>query len=316
MKYSVTNDGQKIASSFNSLQEFLVELQQQYPEAQLHQGLTVEQIRENELFGNRQYLLNNDNVFALCEKYTKTLEGYLYNSYVPDVKVLSEWKLNSYEVKVPQQVEYDGENHTSSLVREFNLDTMVQYPCINIIGQRGCGKTTLISTILDKQDEEFLKYSLIITPNNKYYTQKYPNTKVLSNLNIDIVVDYINMLNPGAIVFDDCLQINNGWYDAIVNNLLTNGKCYNKMIITTMQYPMGFSHIKNPFDYVFIFSGHSEASKNVLYQYYATIFPDFYSFKETLNALVDPHRYSSMVIDKSERNSGGYDKIYKCRARL
>lgn len=324
-----------------SIAEFRNQLEQRYPKAKLHQNLALSDLKANEIFKDDLYLINNDLLFFYVEKLTLLKKGYLYNSTKSTMNIVCQWELIPCNVIEDETVQccYDldslqsdvndldsfetviidsEEPEPARMLKRFNLNEMQPYSKINIVGMRGSGKTKIVTNILDRYDQEFIANTLIISYTDKmtdFYKDRYPTAKVIHQYDVDEIEKYLCKKDeygawiPGAIILDDCLA-SKGTYgtDAVFKELMYNGDHYRKLVIVTMQFPLGLSpELRSQFSHVFLLSEDFYSSQKRLYDHYGGIFPEFNDFREVLMDVTKD--YGCLVIAKF-----GLDKVFRFKA--
>ncbi|ARF11162.1 packaging ATPase [Klosneuvirus KNV1] len=202
--------------------------------------------------------------------------------------------------------EYDA-IHT---YERLNASDIEDHSAILIIGKRGSGKTTIVNNILSKYDETFLANSLIISPTekiNSYYKNKYPYTHIETEYQPEYIEHYLNT-GSGAIVLDNCFKPNGYWKnDLYLMELLHHAKYYNKLLIITSSFPLGFdSDSRSAFDYVFLLSEEFFSNQKRIYDHYAGVYETFDLFRNDFINLTK--HYNSMVINQNS-NKNNNDQI-------
>jgi len=219
-----------------------------------------------------------------------------------------------------------NDNPLTLKLREFDLNEMVKYPHICLIGKREAGKTTIITNMLDKQDDYFLENTLIISPKDKikpFYKNRYPKAEVIFKYDSAKIQEYLDKRDlesqtriPGAIVFDDSLGSNGAWMkDPTFMELVYNGRHYRKMVITAMQFPLGVKpEIRCNFDYVFMLNEDFYSNQKRLYDHYAGIFPNFKTFRDVF--IETTKDYGSMLIVNRGSSTDVLDKVFHYKATI
>lgn len=216
-------------------------------------------------------------------------------------------------------------DHNKLPISEFNLGEMGPHPSICVIGKRGPGKTTLISTIINQLQTHHSIDLNIVSPIDRLdgiYKKTYPGSNIIHELNYDFIKEILSKASDKSkqihyvIVLDDCVQSkSNALSDPTMQELLMNGRHYNITCILTMQYPMGLSPvIRCNFDYIFLFREQSTINKKKLYTNYCGMFPTYECFEHIFETITDNH--TSMVI-KNCTNKGNFnDLIFWFRAHV
>jgi hypothetical protein len=332
----IKDSKKSIVGYTESVAEFRNQLEQRYPKAKLHQNLGLTDLKSNTIFKNDSYLINNDLDFFYIEKSTVTKSGYIYSSTKSAINVICQWELipcnivaDVDDLELPQYefndlASLESTDDTYQLndsyigIKELNLNELPPYCKVNIVGKRGTGKTQIVSNILDRYDSEFIANTLIISPYDKmtgYYKTRFPTAKVIYEYDVNEIQQYLNKRDetgrcvPGGIILDDCLS-SSGTYntDNSFRELMFNGKHYRKLVVITMQFPLGLKpELRSQFDYVFLLSEDFYSNQKRLYDHYGGIFPTFDDFRNVLMELTTD--YCSMVLYTSSISNHITDKV-------
>ena len=116
------------------------------------------------------------------------------------------------------------------------------------------------------------------------------------------------------IIMDDCLSQKGSWVrDQPIQELLFNGRHYHIMYILTMQFPLGITpELRVNFDYVFLMAEDTISNLKRIYDHYAGMFPNLYSFKQVFTELTKD--YGCMVIVNRGVRTNIFEKIYHYKA--
>lgn len=320
-----------------SVAEFRNKLEGQYPKAKLHQNLALTDLKNNTIFKNDTYLINNDLDFFCVEKVNVTKSGYIYNSTKSAINIVCQWELiecnipDVDQLELPQYEFNDLDSLESTdtyelnddrlAVKELMLNELPPYYNINIIGKRGSGKTQMIANMLDKHNSEFISNTLIIAPCDEmtgFYKTRYPTAKVIHDYDAIEIKKYMNLrdemgkLLSGGIILDDCLAIPGTFNsDHIFKELMFNGRHYHKVVIVAMQFPIGLRpELRSQFDYVFLMADDYYSNQKRMYEHYGGIFPTLEEFRNVLMEVTQ--NYGCLVLG----NWAGANKIAWFKALL
>ena len=214
-------------------------------------------------------------------------------------------------------------------ISEFSLDEMSAHPSIVMIAKRGSGKSWLARAILQKYKD--IPVGVIISPteiDNPFYSKFFPQSFIYHEYNSQIIKKILLRqkkiikkanereqsgkppIDPRIIIImDDCLASKGSWArDPLIHDLLFNGRHRQIMYILTMQFPLGIiPELRSNFDYIFLLADDQISNLRRIWEHYAGVFPDFYSFRQVFKQLTD--NYGSMVL--KNRGVGGslFDKI-------
>lgn len=218
-------------------------------------------------------------------------------------------------------------------IKEFMLDSMCDDPSIIMIAKRGSGKSWVTRAILSHFSK--IPVGIIIAPTDRmncFYGNFFPNSFIYYEYKSEILEKILSrqimmikkakekkeqgkFLDSRAfIVMDDCLGQKKNWVkDSLIQELLYNGRHYRIMYILTMQFPLGISpELRSNFDYIFLLAEDFISNLKRIYDHYAGIFPDFYSFRQVFAQLTD--QYGSMVIINRGTRDTFLDKVMWYRA--
>lgn len=280
-------------------------------------NINLENIKENKSFGSGKYLLQNENIIKLFEKKKIIQSGYIYNSKFSSIEIICIWeiiinkaKLINIKSEVCEPIEIvksKKQIETNQVIKKFEIiGSGLESICI--IGKRGTGKSTLITDILKNKSSDFINNSLIISAKEnceKFYKNKFPKTKILSDLDKNIIKNYLENGKQGAIVLDDCyISKKQIMKNEILKNLINNSKNYNKSLILTLQFAQ---EIGRNFDLIFLLNEETFMNQKKLYHDYGRMFSNLQSFKQTLEKYTND--YGSLVIINNSTSEKLEDKI-------
>ena len=214
--------------------------------------------------------------------------------------------------------------------KQFNLDQMVPYPSILIIGKRGSGKSYVIDNILRSFTKKYAHADIsIISPTermNPFYKHRYPNATIKydieNNFLKEIIYDSSIAIEEKSnknkiLVLDDCLYRKKAWAkDELIREIIMNGRHYRIPYILTRQFPTGdiTPDLRSNFDYVFLLRDDSTINKKKLWDNYASMFPSLHTFENFFNECTKD--YNAMVIDNRKPCVNINEKIFQFKAKL
>lgn len=207
-------------------------------------------------------------------------------------------------------------------IQKFNINSLSKNSICNIIGKKNSGKTTLVKSILNYHND--IKNGIVISPTEKTSIPK-EYTNFCSNLNTyyaieQNIIDELlikqeqlkeNIIdNNSYIVLDECLTSKEQIYNcASTRELLFNSKQYNLMVLLTMQFPLCIiPELCNNFDYIFLAAEDIISNKQILYNNYCNIFPNYETFNIIFTELTRDNGF--MVIKNNCNNLPLTEKIF------
>lgn len=271
MKFAIiqTIDCRRYMSGYTkSFSQFANKLKEKYPLAKFCENLSLAELKNNNLFENGYYIINNEFNFYYIEK--SQIDDIL-NINILDI-------IHQYEL-----VECVSDKLMNDL-NIFNINDIPTYCIVNIIGNKKSKKTCIVASILDRYNVEFIQNTLIISSNNEsnnFYKNKYPLAKIMYDYNANEIEKCLKISNPnhdnnGAIILDDCVFV-----DKYIAELMFNCRKYKKAIIITMKYPVDIKpEFRNNFDCVFMANDNCEINQRRLYYHYFTMFDNFDNFQK------------------------------------
>ncbi len=280
---------------------------------------TIETILNGRTFGYNKYVIHNENVITYFEKVKGVNPGYLYNSDKPELKILYTWRLVKNEtfndthdnyvenINKKNDTTINSEELDVNTVKTLNVNEIKYNDKISIIGMRNSGKSWIIRNILQNFNEQFIKNSLIISPTEQFtpfYISNF-NSQMEYTFNAEIINNFIENKNHGAIILDDCL---NSQFFEQNTDLLTKLLNSDKLVIITYQFPFLNLSTFN-FDYYFLLKYSFYSNQNKLYKLINTKSLSLQSFKECFAKLTD--NYGCMVSCNNEIKLSNKIKYFK-----
>ncbi len=186
-------------------------------------GITSSELLTNNIFIIGHYVLNNDTVIQLVEKYENVTEGYIFNQTTIEVKNLFTWRLIPFDCKLDYPITSESNKLLSlncktvmdldsaplssnteecrieieKLVNfnNFNLDSMYGNPNICVIGKRCTGKTFRVREIIESLNKKKGEMDLLIFSKtekfSKFYEPIYPNATISYEYNETKLKEYL-----------------------------------------------------------------------------------------------------------------------------
>lgn len=170
-----------------------------------------------------------------------------------------------------------------------------------IIGERGCGKFTLILNIL-KNIENTIDKCIIYDyayDDDKYTFMKNLNYEIKNNIDIDELDDIIkchkNNVDKHMVIIIHNFVVQKIFNEKIILDLVTNSRYYNVSIIFVVKYPLSFPpEIRCQFDYIFMYNDEFISNKKRLYDHYGGRYESFNNFNKVLSNI---NKYDSLLFD-------------------
>lgn len=170
----------------------------------------------------------------------------------------------------------------SSMVNECKFSQST----IMIIGNRGCGKTTLIHKLLQKINQESSLELIQVLAHNSSEYQQIPETLVKTSFDYDHLDKYIEAQTKkiylekkqfkfrggsqsGALIVDGLVPNPNYFKSKEVKSLYINNKHFGTTFITSMDHYGGISPLaRTNLEYIFVFGGLSIYELKKIYDHY------------------------------------------------
>ena len=212
---------------------------------------------------------------------------------------------------------------------KFDLEDMVNYPSILVIGKRGSGKTFLVHKLLHFLTHKYQNSKLsVVSPTegmNNFYEKNYPNANISYDLRDQFIQKILtdsstkisNQIDEtNIVVMDNCFVGKKSWTKmGHVRNLIMNGHCYKIPHIVTIDTPIGITReLRLNFDYVFMFSDNSQSNKKKLWNNYASMFPTYSTFESVFN--VATKNFNTMVINHRTKSINIENRVFWFKAQL
>ena len=217
---------------------------------------------------------------------------------------------------------------------EFKLKNMVDHAAIVMIAKRASGKSYIVRDICYHMRN--LPGGVVIAPTDRmnsfykfFFSDLYIHYDIKESILKKILERQLLMIekskekakigkkvDPSAIlIMDDCLAKKKQWgKDENIFEILMMGRHYKLTYILTMQTPIGIHpDLRLNFDYVFLLKEDSAINKKKLWENYASIFEDMYSFNRVFSECTKNHR--SMVIDNRKPADRINEKIFWFKAK-
>ncbi|AVL94765.1 A32-like packaging ATPase [Moumouvirus australiensis] len=217
---------------------------------------------------------------------------------------------------------------------EFRLEKMVIDPSIVMIAKRGSGKSFITRDII--YHYRHVPGGVVIAPTDKmnsFYKYFFPDLYIHYDIKETILSKILERqrkmiqkqkekkklgikIDPsGILIMDDCLARKKSWAkDEGIMEILMNGRHYKLTYILTMQTPLGITpDLRLNFDYVFLLKEDSAINLKKLYENYASMFPNIYTFEKAFKKCTED--YKSMVIDNRKPSDSIQEKVFWFKAQ-
>ena len=199
--------------------------------------------------------------------------------------------------------------------KEFNLDQMVDYPHILVVGKADNGKDLVVDNIMKYYAEKYDSVLSIVCPPDRmqsFYDSDYPNTEIRCGFQEEYLKKLLHeamiAMSIGSekncmLVIDDCIDTTEFWDNKTVEEILMNGRHYKIPYILTMQNPARIPlEFVSTFDYIFVMNEESESNRKKIYDYYADVFPSRFAFEKIFTECTRENQ--AMVICRKESCDG------------
>lgn len=202
---------------------------------------------------------------------------------------------------IPPTIDHVNDND----IKQFDLNCTNIGDNLFIIGNRESGKTTLISKIIDYNNE--IQVELIISPTECLEKMYSSHNNKHSYYESSIIYDFIhtqkNNINDNTIRCNECIIVldncflNSSYNDSNLTDLLINGYYYKTINIISAAYPIEFSkYFKSSIDYLFVFKNTHIIYKKLIYEeYFVDIIKDYNQYLTLLDKYTT--NYGCLIVD-------------------
>lgn len=202
------------------------------------------------------------------------------------------------------------------VLEKFDLNKVSPGDNIFIIGKPGCGKTVLISKIINQFQD--CPVEMVISPTEaleRFYIKNVKSKIIYKHYSPEFLSRFIKnqitdindhaILDSGCfVILDNCLLKSDYNNDKVLSDLLVNGYFYQTTSIIATVCPFGFGkYFSTSMDYIFIF-------RNTHYIYLQCIYEDYFSTLvsyEIFTKIMDKYTQDYMCIVIDCKDSG---KLY------
>jgi hypothetical protein len=198
------------------------------------------------------------------------------------------------------------------------------------LGKRKTGKTFLLRDILYYHRD--IPVGTIISPteaSNKFYSKMVPSLFIHDDYTPQLLESFVkrqrimnkkvskemmlynkSSLDPRAfLILDDCLYDGCWKKDKNIRFIFMNGRHIKCFLGITMQYPLGVPpDLRTNVDFVFILRENNHNNRRRIYENYASIFPTFEFFNQTMDQLTEG--YGCLVIDNTSKSNKLEDNVF------
>jgi len=218
--------------------------------------------------------------------------------------------------------------NTTVSISEFELNQMIHYPSILIIGTQHSGKSTLCDYLCQYINRQSPSSVHIYSGNeflvNNYYGVRYPKATIRSYLKTETIREILEETTDNLdrrtdknkiVIIDECLYNKDNWTNnGSLLELVMNGRYYQITTILAIQTPPDITpYLRLNFDYVFVMDDCSYTYD--LHKNFFPLFPLYENFRRTISKIFS-NPYKSLVIDTGKRSENIFDKIYWFKAQI
>lgn len=220
---------------------------------------------------------------------------------------------------------------TEIKIKEFDLNrippvniTDYNGPTIVMIGKRGTGKSTVISSLLYNK-HKIIPVGVVFSgteENTGFYGQYFPDVFVYNDLNVPALEDFVkrekkvtkHLANPWSMcLLDDCSAEAKLLKTPLFQEIFKNGRHYQLMFILSLQYCLDIPpNIRTNIDFVFIMREPILKNRKKIFENFASIIGDFELFCLLMDELTE--EYSCMVIDNTTKGNDWQDCVFWYKA--
>ena len=97
IKQNFEKGQKKLVGYTNSIEDFEQTLKKEYIDTKIIDSINITNLESNNNFNPSKYILVENNIYQLVEKYICISGGYIYNSSYPKTKILCQWELVNCE---------------------------------------------------------------------------------------------------------------------------------------------------------------------------------------------------------------------------
>lgn len=222
-------------------------------------------------------------------------------------------------------------------IQKFDFNTMYTSSCINIIGKRASGKSTLCKDIIQHKNPTETFIFTQVQHDQEFYKDVVPNTHIINDTydqfsnNIEKVVNILKnkvnitqkynekvgcyndpeyIKNKYLIVIEDSMFWDTQLFkDKNIHNLFMNWRNLHTSLILLTQYSLSIPPVlRTNIDYTFIFKDNNITNRKKIHEHYAGMIPTFELFATIMNDCTK--NYESIVIDNTTNSDKVEDIVF------
>lgn len=178
-------------------------------------------------------------------------------------------------------------------------------PVIILIGQRGTGKSFLVEDLMSHHVD--VPTGIIISGTemgNHFYAPHAPPAFIYHEYETKLIEGLLrrqqHVLQPANkheapdprafLLLDDCMYDESWSREKVMRCIFMNGRHWKIMCVITMQYPLGVPPVmRSNIDFVFLLYAATDKVRRILYENYASVFPDYDTFRVFFDATTQHH---------------------------
>lgn len=231
---------------------------------------------------------------------------------------------------VPSELDFEIQSEAD--LKEFSFDLIEPNSLLKrngativMIGKRGCGKSTLVKTLLyNKRNVVSLGIAMSGSENaNNFYSSFFPplfvydeyKEEILAQLRQRQILAIKNVQDSqkfAVLILDDCSYDKSIFNRPLQQELFKNGRHYNLLYIMCIQYGMDIPpSIKNNIDGVFLFRDTNLDSLKKIYSNFCGVFFSFDKFKEIMSKYTE--NFGCIFIKLNSQSNNWQDCVYKVK---
>ena len=218
---------------------------------------------------------------------------------------------------------------TQLKLRPFDPSRIKRDRVCVVIGKRGTGKTTLVTTLLSHVRDIPCGVCFSGTEeSNAYYQRFIPSTFIHGSFDLPTFKRYVETQrrvsaqhrtgefsgDPGSfLLLDDCMYDKGLTKYKEVRELFMNGRHWKILVMLTMQYCMDMPpDLRANVDYVFILRENILSNRERLWKYFYGMFPTFAGFCTAMDVCTAD--YGAMVLDNTVNSNRIEDCVFHFKA--
>lgn len=211
-------------------------------------------------------------------------------------------------------------------LRKFDPSKIKDDAVCVFVGRRGSGKTVILSQIMAYK--RHIPGGIVMSgteDGNGYFSNYVPDSYVYSDYHPDVIENVLDrqrmmvkkkLPNAGMfIVLDDLGYDQKTMREKSLRSLFMNGRHFKIFLMMTFQYVRDMSPaIRTNIDYIFILKDNSKENAEKLYQAFGGIFPNYDSFRHTMECCTE--NYECMVIDNTSHSRKKEECVFWYKAKV